>query len=102
MEGWASIRGRKAAWGGGEVSELASAIVAALPSQARSLLASDSWRGGPIVCLRDEAMWRTTECDLRTNAAFLRPVLTKYPGRVPSSFLLADVWLEVDRQLQGQ
>ena len=67
-----------------------------LPLAVHDLLAGDGWRGGPLLQLSNE-LARPTADDLVLNYPWILAFAEKYPSQVPSGFLCADVFLELDK-----
>ena len=68
--------------------------------QARGLLTGSTWKGGPIVSLKDNVHWQTTEADVTTNATpFGRETARCYGDRVPSAFFFTDVFFSLHHNL---
>ena len=95
-----SLRPGKKAWGLSDVRSIAGEVRAALPPLAAQLLASGEFKGGNVVVLRDkEPIGRI---DVEVNFIWVYAVVKCMPDKVPSSFLLGDMFMEVDRQLEGR
>ena len=100
---WRSpTRGKKATWTRDTTEKMASAVWEALPSKLRALLQDETYKGAPLIALKDDVGWKIVASDLGANKIMLTPILTQMPDKTPSTFLLADVLLHVHHEISNE
>lgn len=85
----------------GDVQSMAISLKQSLPLSVTQLLASDNWKGGPLVQLEDTIS--TPRADsLVLNYSWVVPFVKKFNDRAPSGFYITDVFLFLDRLWYGK
>ncbi|CAK0849931.1 unnamed protein product, partial [Prorocentrum cordatum] len=93
-ESWKSPRkGGKSWWGKSLVDMVAVHIWDSMPPAVHNLIESDGWKGGDVVILKDKVNWSVKAADVHTNFLLLQQLMKHFPGHVPSSFMLGDVFV---------
>ena len=72
-----------------------------LPNEMMMLLQSPTWRGGRVIKLASE-LARPTVAEISLHYRWLKPWATLMPSKVPSGYLITDVFLVLNRLLEGK
>jgi hypothetical protein len=99
---WKSTRScslKRSAWGKADAETLASAFYENLPVAAQQLLFNGLFKGSCLVNIGDAA---ETRKDLKTNACWLKGILSVVSDRVPSGYLIADALILLDHTVGGK
>ena len=99
-EPFRSSRGCTVPWGHAEVAELANIMFETLPPQVHDLVASELFKGGPIIML-DNVLQSPGRKHLRQNRFWLHALIKVFPASVPSAYFLADALLELNHMFDG-
>ena len=99
---WCSVRGKRAPWNEADVSAVAAKIVDSFTFQARELLNRPTWKGADLVVLTDRETLAPCREDLRKNFILMCVLCDRWPGEIPSGFMLADILLVADAMLGGK
>ena len=95
-----SLRGGRVPWKYENVKHVSDLMRAELPAAVFEILSSGGFKGGRILKLTTAAGTCNNK-DLQNNRFFIKPVVQVFADRVPSGYFLADVFMELDRQLDG-
>ena len=83
-----------------ECEAVAKEIYKALPDATHTLLAQP-FKGKIILLSSDEDLTSARKEDVHNNAVFLKPIVRKWPQRVLSIYLYADVIIFLDNLVRG-
>ncbi|CAE7176053.1 unnamed protein product [Symbiodinium necroappetens] len=98
---WRSVRAGKVSWTYETVVILAAMTYEHLPAEMMLLLQSPSWRGGKVIKLTSE-LARPTVAEISLHYRWLKPWATMMPSVVPSGYFITDVFLVLNRLLEGK
>jgi len=90
-----SSRGCQVPWTHAEVVHQAKLMYELLPAQVHELVASDAFKGGPIIML-DSVLESPRRKHLKQNRFWLQAVVTVFRSSVPSGYFLTDALLELN------
>ena len=80
---WKSLRGSKVVdWNKQQVKDTATAMLGALPIQARQIIENGSFKGPDI--MKIEKKRNPTVTDIKKNGMWIKPLVTAFRCKVPS------------------
>ena len=88
---------RRNKWVHHDVVRWSSHLLESMPAAPYALLKSGKFAGDHIVCSHSDAMK-----SLSMNKMWLSPLLDLSPQKIPSAYMLADVFLHADTTLEGK
>ena len=80
---WQSLRGSKTEWSHAAVIDCASKMLEALPSAVKDKIIAGEYKGSDLLRI---SSGRPKQNDVRTNALWLRPIITHFPSKTSSVY----------------
>ena len=96
-EGWVSIY-KRGKWTHAQVQSSMESLWRSLSPRAKRLLKEKKFTGGSLLSIKADAV--TAEA-LNRNYMWLKPFQEHFASRTPSAYFIADVFLALDRALDG-
>lgn len=101
IQKWRSVRPGKINWTKQEVEDLAAEIHVNLPPSMLAVFEDPKYKGGALLGLPQSGTLKTpTANEISLNYPWLVGMVTKYPSKVPSAYLLTDAFLLLDKRMQ--
>ena len=94
---WQSLRGSKTEWSQAAVIDCSSRMLEALPSAVKEKIQAGEYKGPDLLRMTSG---RAKQKDVRTNALWLRPIITHFPSKTSSVYFIADSLVHLDSQLE--
>ncbi|CAK0800017.1 unnamed protein product [Prorocentrum cordatum] len=97
---WRSTRGRSAPWTQPECRTIAEAMLSNIPAASASLILENKKKVDRVISYN--AAYNVTVQALKENFGYLKAVIEHCPQGAPSSYMLADAFLELDKLLNSK
>lgn len=101
-DGWVSIY-RRGKWNHAQVQGAVESLWQSLSPRAKQLLRSKKFTGGSLLAMsaEDKGKGGVSVDGLNRNYMWLKPFQERFPGKTPSAYFIADVFVALDRRLEG-
>jgi len=95
LGGWRSTRPGRVSWTEQDVAELAIVMKSCLPPSLLAMVDDGTWPGSCLMVVGDPD-GKPSAAEVAQNHCFLKPLVMKYPSKVPSGYFLTDAYLYLD------